>query len=336
MIRIGIVGIGFMGMIHYLAVQRIRGAKVTAIATRDPKKQKGDWSGIQGNFGPPGKKEDLKGVRVHSTLEELLDDDEVDLVDICLPNDQHARATLAALSAAKHVMVEKAIALTLKDADRMVAAATRAKRQLLVAHVLPFFADFGKALELTRSGKWGALRAAHLRRHISPPDWSADFADSAKSGGPVIDLHIHDAHFVRVLAGMPTAVHSVGVMGPDHPVYVSTNYLLPDGVAVSATSGSISHPTRPFTHGFELFFEKATAMYEAGGPLRLFAGKNAEVLGLPSLDPVDCFAAEISRAVQSVRTDRPDPILNGELARDALALCLKEIQSLRTGRVVKV
>ena len=45
MLRVGIVGIGFMGMIHYLAYKKLTGAKVTAIATRRPKKRAGDWTG---------------------------------------------------------------------------------------------------------------------------------------------------------------------------------------------------------------------------------------------------------------------------------------------------
>ena len=54
MVRVGIVGIGFMGMIHYLAYKNVPGAKVAAICTRDKKKLAGDWRGIKGNFGSPG------------------------------------------------------------------------------------------------------------------------------------------------------------------------------------------------------------------------------------------------------------------------------------------
>jgi predicted dehydrogenase len=46
MTRVGIVGIGFMGMIHYLAYQQVKGARVAAIATRDKKKLAGDWRSI--------------------------------------------------------------------------------------------------------------------------------------------------------------------------------------------------------------------------------------------------------------------------------------------------
>ncbi len=69
MLRIGIAGIGFMGMIHYLAAQRAAGVKVVAIQSRDSQKRAGDWRGIRGNFGPPGAVMDLSGVHCHETFE---------------------------------------------------------------------------------------------------------------------------------------------------------------------------------------------------------------------------------------------------------------------------
>ena len=51
MIGIGILGIGFMGVTHYKAIEKVKGAKVAAICTRDATKLKGDWRQVQGNFG---------------------------------------------------------------------------------------------------------------------------------------------------------------------------------------------------------------------------------------------------------------------------------------------
>src|SRR5438552_11227252 len=119
MIRIGIVGIGFMGMIHYLAAQRLKGGRVEALCSRDPKKLAGDWRGIRGNFGPRGKMMDLARVKKYQALDDLLGDPDIDLVDICNPTDQHASTAIAALRAGKHVLVEKAIALSTKEADAM-------------------------------------------------------------------------------------------------------------------------------------------------------------------------------------------------------------------------
>ena len=53
MIRVGIAGIGFMGMIHYLAYRQLGRARVRAICEKDPVRLSGDWRSIKGNFGPP-------------------------------------------------------------------------------------------------------------------------------------------------------------------------------------------------------------------------------------------------------------------------------------------
>src|SRR5262249_14214000 len=141
MIRIGIVSIGFMGMIHYLAAQKLRDAKVTALCSRDPKKLAGDWRGIQGNFGPPGQQMDLGNIKKYERLSDLLADPEIDLIDVCNPTNLHPETALAALQSGKHVLVEKAIALEAKDAEAMVKAAKKARKLLMVAHVLPFFPE---------------------------------------------------------------------------------------------------------------------------------------------------------------------------------------------------
>src|SRR6516164_6724349 len=123
MVRIGIVSVGFMGMIHYLAARKLKEANVAAICSRDPKKLSGDWRGIRGNFGPPGEKMDLGNINKYPSLDDLLADPGIDLIDICNPTHLHAETAIAALQAGKHVLVEKAIALETHDADAMVKAA---------------------------------------------------------------------------------------------------------------------------------------------------------------------------------------------------------------------
>src|SRR5262249_34276601 len=203
MIRIGIVGIGFMGMIHYLAARKLRGAAVTAVCSRDPKKLAGDWRGIHGNFGPRGEQMDLSAVKKYDRLDALLADPDIDLVDVCNPTQQHPETALKALRAGKHVLVEKAIALQPADADAMVQAAAQAGKLLMVAHVLPFFPEFSYAAEAVRGGRFGKLLAAQFKRVIAKPDWSAEIADPAKTGGPAVDLHIHDTHFIGLVCGVP-------------------------------------------------------------------------------------------------------------------------------------
>jgi predicted dehydrogenase len=258
MTRIGIVGIGFMGMIHYLAARTLKDAKVAAICSRDAKKLAGDWRSIQGNFGPRGEMMDLSGIKKYQNLDDLLGDKEIDMVDICNPTDAHPGTAIAALKAGKHVLVEKAIALDPRDADAMVAAARQAGKLLMVAHVLPFVPEFAYAAEVIRDGRFGKVLGAHFKRIISRPDWSADIGDAAKTGGPAVDLHIHDTHFIGLVCGVPGHVFSTGVVADGAVSYLTTSYLYgPGGPAVTCSSGALAQKGRPFVHGFEIYLEKA-------------------------------------------------------------------------------
>ena len=340
MVRIGLVGIGFMGMIHYLAARGLRGAKVAAICSRDQAKLAGDWRTIRGNFGPPGEMMDLGAIQRYESFERLLADPEIDLVDICNPTHLHPSFAIQALKAGKHVLVEKAIALTETDADAMVAAARDAGKMLMVAHVLPFVPEFRFALDAVREGKYGKLLGVHLKRIISKPDWSADIGDAAKTGGPAVDLHIHDTHFVGLLAGVPAEVVSTGTVEGDAVTYLTTEYRYgPGGPAVTCSSGALSMPGRPFVHGFEIFLESATLLFDSGGiPLTLLTkdGKSTQPALEGGSDPVTAFTHELQAAVDGIVTGTEPDLLGGQLARDALVLCHRECESVKTGRIVKV
>ena len=348
MLRVGLVGIGFMGWIHYLAYKNAKGARLAAVCTRDPKKLAGDWRGIQGNFGPPGEQVDLASVAKYSDLEGLLGDPTIDLVDLCLPPNLHAGAAIAALRAGKHVFVEKPMGLTAAECDRIMRAAERAKRQVLVGHVLPLLPEYAFVRKAIASGKYGKLLGGHFLRVISDPLWLKDFYDPAKVGGPLVDLHVHDAHFIRLLFGMPTAVTSRGRMRGEVVEYCVSQFQFADeSLVVSSSSGVINQQGRPFTHGFELHCEKGTFYFSlavlAGGklqttPLTLLDNKgHAEQPSLPPGDPMlSAFDAEIKEVVRSVTSGEPSPLLSGALARDAIVLCHQQTQSVRAGKTVRI
>jgi len=358
MVRIGIVGIGFMGWTHFAGATKIndagkptgsklKGGAVTAICARSPEKLAGDWTSIQGNFGPPGPQLDLTKISAYDNYRELLADPDIDLVDICLPNDQHEAIAIAALQAGKHVLVEKPIATDLKAAERMVAAAKKAGKLLMVAHVLPFFPEFQFAAECVASQKYGKLLAAHFRRVITPPKWSGDMSDFRKLGGWGIDLHIHDNHFISLIAGTPTSVFSRGLIQDGLVNHVHTQYVFSDpGLTVSAVSGGIAAEGLAFAHGYELYFEKATLLMSAGTvggewcvdrPLTLAQGSK---ITSPKLkgggEWCSAFTAELQTAVNAVQSGELPKLLSGELARDALRVCFAEAKSISTGKPVKV
>jgi predicted dehydrogenase len=222
----------------------------------------------------------------------------------------------------------------------MLAAAKQARKLLMVAHVLPFFPEFRFAAETIREGQYGKLLAAHFKRVIAKPDWSSDIGDAAKTGGPAVDLHIHDTHFIGLVAGVPKEVSAVGLIENGAVAYLTTSYHYgPNGPAINCSSGAICMPGRPFVHGFEIYLEKASLLYDSGGtPLTILTadgGANQPLLSGGG-DALTAFADEIQTAVDGIFSNREPDILSGQLARDALSLCLRECESVKTERMITV
>jgi predicted dehydrogenase len=347
MIKVGIAGIGFMGMIHFLSYQKTKGVKVVALCEQDRTRLEGDWRAIKGNFGPRGEMMDLSGIAKFERLDEMIADPKIDLIDVCLPPAAHMQTTLKALQAGKHVFCEKPIALTSADANRMVSTAAARQRMLMIGHVLPFFPEYAYVHRMAASKKYGRLLAANFKRITADPMWLKHYYDPAIIGGPLLDLHIHDAHFIRLMFGMPNAVFSSGRMRGEVVEFFNSMFLFDDpSVSVTATSGAINQQGRTFTHGFEIHFEKATAIMdfsvigdkpEQTMPLTILtANGKVERPELGSGDPVDSFAAEIAEVTKAVRSGKTSSILAGDLARDAVVLCNKQTESVKKGRLVKI
>src|SRR5205823_8035391 len=141
---------------------------------------------------------------------------------------------------------------------------------------------------------------------ISRPDWSAEIGDADKTGGPAIDLHIHDTHFIGLVAGVPQRVFSSGVVSDKGAVdYLTTQYLYgPGGPAVSCSSGALAQKGRPFVHGYEIYLERATLVYESGTcPLTLLTpdGKTEQVQLGGGGEATTAFTLEIQAAGEGVR-----------------------------------
>jgi predicted dehydrogenase len=332
MVRVGLVGIGFMGWIHSLAYRRSNQAHLVAFASQDPKKREGDWRGIQGNFGPPGEQISLEGLQVFASLEELVRSPDVDVVDICLPPHLHAQAAILAMEHGKDVLIEKPLALTPNACREIQSVAQRHGRLALVAHVLPYMGPFAFATECIRSGEYGKPIGGYFKRVISDPTWIADFYEPEKVGGPLVDLHVHDLHWIQLLFGNPTGFEAVGRIQGQVAKFVHVLYQFEDRqIAVSSTSGVIDGPGRPFTHGFELHLESATLQFEFAAfsdgaetmPLKIIT-RDGRVIRpeQPGGDEIDAFRDEIDDMALSIATRKPAPRLDIAHALGAVELAI--------------
>jgi UDP-N-acetylglucosamine 3-dehydrogenase len=98
-----------------------------------------------------------------------LDDPRIEAVDLCVPNHLHRALAVRALEAGKHVLCEKPIALSLEDADAMLAAADRNGRFLMIGHVLRFWPEYVRASLLKDGVLVGAVGPVRAGAITGPP-----------------------------------------------------------------------------------------------------------------------------------------------------------------------
>lgn len=194
-VRIGVAGLGraFTLMLPTFLGDR----RVKLVAACDPRPAARDR--FAQDFGAPA----------FATLEEMLREPDVEAVYVASPHQHHAAQTVLAAAHRKHVLVEKPMALSLAECDRMIDACRSAGVHLLVGHCHSFDAPYLRARELIRSGEYGAVRMLHalnytdfLYRPRRPEE-----LDTAQGGGVVYSQAAHQVDVVRLLAG--ARVHRV-------------------------------------------------------------------------------------------------------------------------------
>ncbi|MBI2439856.1 MAG: Gfo/Idh/MocA family oxidoreductase [Lentisphaerae bacterium] len=333
-LKVGIIGLGFMGKVHFDTYAKL-GVKVAAIADVDPRKRCGDWSGILGNIGAAGQRQNLRGIRVYEDAAGLLRDSAVDVVDITLPTYLHAPWTIKALRAGYHVICEKPMALSSAEAAAMIRAARSARRHLFIAQCIRFWPAYAAARALVWGGKFGQVLSAVFTRVSPKPTWSWQnwIVNERQSGAAALDLHIHDADFVLHLLGKPRSVQSRASRnkqgGLDH---ITTFYNYAPGRLVQAEGAWEYHAGFPFSMAFRIALDKAT-LYFVGADLML-----CRATGSPRKMPLqagDGYYHELKHFVACIRRNRPSGIVPPQSALESVRLVEAEIKSARTGKIVK-
>ena len=293
--KIAVVGLGFMGLTHIRAIQGSSVAELGAVVSRDQKKLEGDLSGIQGNIGGPGQKFDFSGIGRYRSLEEALKDPQIEAVDICLPTRFHAEAAVKALEAGKHVLVEKPMALTEAEAERMIETARKVGRVLMVAQVLRFWPAYKVLREKLQSGELGKVKTAILRRRCAAPTWSTWLMQKEVSGGGVFDLLVHDVDFCIHAFGPPKAISAIGYEDLRNGIDWVTATLHYEEIPAVVISGGWHHPgSYPFSMEYTIVAEAGTVEYHSASvPTPTWYKPDGGKVELAQEKDTDAYRAEI-------------------------------------------
>jgi predicted dehydrogenase len=297
LMRIAVVGLGFMGGVHLKAVTSLRTVELAAVVSR----RAPGWA-----------------VKRYATLEEALADPEIDAVDLCLPTDMHEANTIASLERGKHVLVEKPMALSVESCQRMIDAAERTGKILMVAQVLRFFPEYRALQRMVDQHELGAIRAASFRRRCAQPGWSDWITDKARSGGGAFDLLIHDVDMALRLFGAPSAISATGYEDAPAGIDVVSARLFYDELAVEISGGWMLPGAFPFAMEFTVLGDRGVLEFNSESrPLKRYGG--GEEVGLES---ADAYAAEISYFAECCRTGAQPALCSPADSAEAVRLAL--------------
>ena len=339
MTRIGIIGLGFMGRMHYDTYAKLPEARVVAVCDADPRRAAGDLSGGWGNVaGATTRHLPMERIRGTTDPAALMAMPEVDIVDICLPTPAHVPMVTAALAAGKHVLCEKPIARSSDEARQIAVAAASARGMFMPAMCLRFWPEWEWLKQAVVGRHFGTLRSLSIRRlGTMPAGW---FSNGKLSGGAILDLHIHDTDFIYYLFGKPMAVFSRGHHGPSSEIdHVHSHYLYGDSAndnpTISAEGSWSMDAGWPFSMRYAVNFERASADYDSSRTptLLLYAGGNKEEVAVSSQDG---YAGELRYFVNSVSSgQKPDRVTAAD-AVAGLEIVEAEKKSVETGDVVRM
>jgi len=171
MLKVGLIGCGFMGSMHANCYNNIANAKVTAVADLRPEKAQ-ELAAIS-------------GAEIYTTGKELIEKADVDVIDICLPTYLHAEHAILAMQKVKYVFVEKPVALTKEEGVQMMEAAAKYGANVQVGQVIRFWDEYVELAKMVESGVYGKIVNANFRRLSPVPTWGWDnwLLTIAKSGG---------------------------------------------------------------------------------------------------------------------------------------------------------
>ena len=328
MIRVGIIGLGFMGKMHFRCYKANKNVKLVAICDIDEKKF-ADTGGTAGNISGADKPLDFKGVSLYTNFDKMLKEAELDAVSITLPTYLHCQYTLKALKAGVHTFCEKPMAMNVGECQKMIDAAKAAKKLLQIGHCIRFWPEYAKLKEIVDSGKYGKVLAATFQRLSLTPTWSWDnwLLDGNRSGGATLDLHIHDSDYVQYLFGMPKEVFSRGVKGQSKDIdHIVTNYIY-DGKVVTAEGGWTMKPGFGFEMSFNVMLEGATISYDCTrSPAFKLAPAKGDVI-IPTVAKGDGYSIELEHFVKAVSGKSVPQIITPKDSLNSVKIVLAEKKS---------
>ena len=304
MLKVALVGVGGISGAHIPAWEERRDAELVALCDIRAEQM-----------------EKYKNKHCYTDFDEMLKNEEIDILDICLPTYLHAEFAIKAMNMGINVICEKPVSLNVADVARVYSTAKSNNVKFMVAQVLRFWPEYSIIKEIYDTGKYGRLLSGHMGRLGVRPKWSWDgwMMDENRSGLVPFDLHIHDLDFIVYAFGKPKEFKDYRERSENQD-YINSIYEY-DGFFITTEAAWYDAPY-PFSANFRFQFEKALAVfenhemtiYEKDGKIFKPVSQSGEDTGDIGLPKSNAYSNEINYFADCVLSGaEPDRVKPAEL-----------------------
>ncbi len=335
-IRVAMLGFGGIAKSHkrgYEVLEK-QGAPIKLVAICDIDQEQFTKAAKINLDGVP--KWDLSGQTLYTDLDKMMAEQEFDMVDICLPTYLHKEYACRMLKAGKHVLSEKPMSLSSADCQEMLDTAKACGKRLMIGQCLRFEPLYLFIKDAIENNTFGKLRYATFDRLSSPPRWGFEgwYRDTARSGGAIMDLHIHDVDMVRFLFGEPKSVSALSYDTDTRWAVINSRFDYGDGKMIIANASWDESRTCKFHMSYRIRFDKAVVVLD-GGKITVYPEEGEAYE--PQLPRADRMAEEIKFLAMSILED----VDNTTNPPESAMLTVKLVELLResadnNGKVVKL
>jgi len=333
-VRVCLLGFGGIARSHLKAYRRLEseGAPVQLVALCDIDETQftKEQATNLGKTGGP----DLTGLNLYTSDEEMIAGEKPDVVDICLPSYLHADYAIKMLRAGCNVLCEKPMSLNSENCKRMIAASEETGKKLMIGQCLRFEPVYLYLKDLVDSGEYGKVRYVHFDRLSALPLWGFEkwFQKTEKSGGCIMDMHIHDVDMVRFLFGEPKSVSAVATERQTKWQVVNSRFDYGNGVVIVADGSWDESKTRPFEMAYRVRFDDAELICQ-GTKLTVYPDDGEAFT--PVLENKNRMAEEILCLCKAILGEEVSDRISAYEAAKTVALVEKLCESAdNNGRIV--
>lgn len=326
MLKFGIIGFGGMGKHHFNRYEEIKakmngGIELVALCDIE----ESAFTTVTETNIHTAQTIDVSAYNLYKNMDDMLEKEDLDYVVITLPTFLHAEAAIKAMNKGIHVFCEKPMAYTVEEAQAMLDTARKNNVKLMIGQCVRYMATYEKAKEIIDSGEYGKVLKASFTRYSHSPKWAWEnwFMDISRSGGVMLDMHVHDVDFIQYLFGVPEAVTSYASTNESRFDSFITHYHYGDNMLITS-DGEWCQSGFGFRAAFFIKMEKATIELR-DGKLMLYP-EGGEATELEAVGEHFTVREEVD-FLNCVLTGGESTINPPEASFNSLKIALAEIES---------